>query len=170
MTVLANNKLNDIGIDGVINAVSNGVRLRTHGHSREVGLLNSIDVSQQEFAEWLSEQTPDNQLRYTRAVGIAGKNITTDLLYMSLDVINDIDDLMQEERVKGPTRADQWKLTLLEAKQKAATDTLRQLAIIQKALAVNQPQIAPTQPKENQPEADIVLTPEQQKQIDQINN
>ena len=100
-TGTASERLDRVGPQYIINIVANGGRLRTKGRTLEKGILNDIDVTEQEFTVWLAGQSVEAQQGYYAAIALAAKNITSDVLHHSLDVIEEINDLLSEERERS---------------------------------------------------------------------
>lgn len=159
-------RLDRVGAQYIINLVANGGRLRTKGRSLEKGILNEIDVSEFDFTSWMSGQTVEVQQAYYRAVALAAKNITSDVLHHSLDVIDEIDEMIEEHAGRGPTKTELWKLKLLEMKHKVSNDTLRQIASMQRTSGGGDvaPQLQSPEAK-NQPSATVVTSQDQQDRI-----
>jgi len=159
--------LDEVGADQIITLIGNGARLRTHGNSQEKGVLNTLNVTEQEFIHWMSSQDHDVQLKYAEAMQISGSNIMTDVLYSSIDVIKEMDEMISSIGDRGPTKTEVWKLKLLESKHKAATDTLRQLTQIQK-IKSESARAAPdtAQIQHSQPAANVVVSDEQREKLE----
>jgi len=164
-------RLEAVGVDNIINMIGNGVRLRTHGNRKDLGLLNHIDVTEQQFVRWMSGQEMQVQFAYSQAMNIAGANLTTDIIHQELDILSEIDEILDRDTQRPATKRDLFLLAVLEKKHKIANDLLKNLSVLQKMKfesEKNQPNEIPTTPQQSAPTATVTVTEEQKAMIEKL--
>lgn len=158
-------KLEEIGIDSIINQISSGMRLHSTSSASKPGILNNLNINQEHFKVWINAHDPADQYRFQEAMALASINLTSDVIHFAVDAIEEIDALYHKKTERGATQSDLWKLQLQEAKHERATKTLAQLIAIQKIRAENNKPADMNNASIIQPKASVHMTDEQKKRL-----
>lgn len=169
-------KLDEFGADNIIKLISNGGRLLSHAGASEAGILNEIDVTEQQFVRWLSEQDISIQNDYHHAVSRTRANMTTEVIHESLSTIRSMQELIDKNNStdRAPPKKDAWTLKLLQAKDASSSALLRNLIAMNKndptQSAIIQSETEKPTKSDDSPSGSVVITQEQAKIIDGMKN